>query len=81
MQLVTSPQTAIEESVKNSIQIIDPAKKERTTYQEVIEKWAVPPSKLGDVLALAGDNADNVPGKNSNMIYVFLYFVGLNCLI
>jgi DNA polymerase-1 len=45
-----------------SIQIIDPMKKERTTYQQVIEKWQVPPNKLGDLLALAGDTADNVPG-------------------
>jgi DNA polymerase-1 len=34
----------------------------RVSYEDVIEKWAVPPEKLGDVLALAGDNSDNVPG-------------------
>ena len=28
----------------------------------VIEKFGVPPEKLGDVLALMGDNVDNVPG-------------------
>jgi 5'-3' exonuclease len=56
MQLVT------ELNVSPSIQIIDPMKKERTTYQQVIEKWQVPPKKLGDLLALAGDTADNVPG-------------------
>jgi 5'-3' exonuclease len=56
MQLVTDL------NVTPSIQIIDPMKKERTTYQEVLEKWQVPPNRLGDLLALAGDTADNVPG-------------------
>jgi 5'-3' exonuclease len=56
MQLVTDL------DVSPSVQIIDPMKKERTTYSEVVEKWEVPPQKLGDVLALAGDSADNVPG-------------------
>ena len=29
---------------------------------EVIEKFGVPPDKVGDVLALMGDSVDNVPG-------------------
>jgi 5'-3' exonuclease len=29
---------------------------------EVTEKWGVPPEKIGDVLALTGDSADNIPG-------------------
>src|SRR2546430_12005660 len=34
------------------------------TYDEkaVEEKFGVPPSRLGDVLALMGDSVDNVPG-------------------
>jgi 5'-3' exonuclease len=56
MQLVTDL------NVSPSIQMIDPMKKERTTYTQVLEKWEVPPDKLGDVLALAGDAVDNVPG-------------------
>lgn len=56
MQLVTDLE------VTPSIQIIDPMKKDRTTYLQVVEKWEVPPDKLGDVLALAGDSADNIPG-------------------
>lgn len=56
MQLVTDL------NATPSIQIIDPMKKERTTYQQVMEKWQVPPNKLGDLLALSGDTADNVPG-------------------
>ena len=28
---------------------------------EVTAKWDVPPSQIGDVLALAGDSVDNIP--------------------
>jgi len=30
--------------------------------QEVIEKWAVAPAAIGEVLALTGDSVDNIPG-------------------
>jgi 5'-3' exonuclease len=30
--------------------------------QEVIEKWAVAPVAIGEVLALTGDSVDNIPG-------------------
>jgi len=30
--------------------------------QEVIEKWAVAPGAIGEVLALTGDSVDNIPG-------------------
>ena len=30
--------------------------------QEVIAKWDVPPTTIGDVLAIAGDSIDNIPG-------------------
>src|SRR4051812_26744268 len=29
---------------------------------EVIAKWDVPPNQIGDVLAIAGDSVDNIPG-------------------
>lgn len=29
---------------------------------EVITKWEVPPKQIGDVLAIAGDSVDNIPG-------------------
>lgn len=29
---------------------------------EVVNKWNVPPSLIGDVLAIAGDSVDNIPG-------------------
>lgn len=28
----------------------------------VIQRWGVPPGRIGDVLALTGDSADNIPG-------------------
>jgi len=56
MQLVTDKGSV------PSCQIIDPATMSRVTYDEVVERWGVPPSQLGDVLALAGDSADNIPG-------------------
>lgn len=56
MQLVTDV------GVTPSIQMVDPMKKDRTTQPEVVEKWHVTPEKLGDVLALAGDTSDNIPG-------------------
>lgn len=44
------------------VQMIDPLTMERKTEADVIKKWGVPPSKLGDLLALVGDSTDNVPG-------------------
>jgi 5'-3' exonuclease len=45
-----------------SIQMMDPMSMTPWTYETVQEKWNVPAEQLGDVLALAGDTADNVPG-------------------
>ena len=47
---------------KPCVQLIDPMSMVRFDYNGVIEKWGVQPEKLGDVLALAGDKADNIPG-------------------
>jgi DNA polymerase-1 len=44
------------------VHMIDPMKMERVTSTQVMGKWNVTPEQLGDVLALAGDVADNVPG-------------------
>ena len=44
------------------IEMIDPMKMVRFSHDAVTEKWGVEPEKLGDVLALAGDSADNIPG-------------------
>jgi DNA polymerase-1 len=45
-----------------SIDMLDTMKNQRIDVAEVIEKFGVPPEKVGDVLALMGDSADNVPG-------------------
>ena len=42
--------------------MVDPKSMSRVTYEGVIEKWGVIPELVGDVLALAGDSSDNIPG-------------------
>ncbi len=57
-------------SDKDLMQLIDPGKVDmldtmkniRLGPEAVIEKFGVGPEQLGDVLALMGDSADNVPG-------------------
>lgn len=50
------------EGASPCVSMIDPMTMSRVTSKEVYEKWAVQPEGLGDVLALCGDTADNVPG-------------------
>jgi len=42
--------------------MIDPMHFDRVSHDDVLKKWGVPSEKLGDVLALAGDSSDNIPG-------------------
>ncbi|MCW1382185.1 DNA polymerase I [Novosphingobium sp. KCTC 2891] len=44
------------------VDMLDTMKNQRIGIPEVIEKFGVPPEKVGDVLALMGDAVDNVPG-------------------
>ncbi|MET1757109.1 DNA polymerase I [Novosphingobium sp. RD2P27] len=44
------------------IDMLDTMKNQRIDVPEVVEKFGVPPEKVGDVLALMGDSVDNVPG-------------------
>ena len=44
------------------IDMLDTMKNARIYIDEVVEKFGVPPEKVGDVLALMGDTADNIPG-------------------
>ncbi|MGF7155133.1 DNA polymerase I [Novosphingobium gossypii] len=44
------------------IDMLDTMKNQRIDIPEVVEKFGVPPEKVGDVLALMGDAVDNVPG-------------------
>jgi DNA polymerase I len=44
------------------VEMLDTMKNKRIASAEVIEKFGVPPEKVIDVQALAGDSVDNVPG-------------------
>ncbi|HEX3676972.1 MAG TPA: 5'-3' exonuclease H3TH domain-containing protein, partial [Sphingomicrobium sp.] len=44
------------------IDMLDTMNDRRIGRSEVLEKFGVPPEKVGDVLALMGDSVDNVPG-------------------
>jgi DNA polymerase I len=46
----------------DDVKLLDAMKNRLLGPAEVVEKWFVPPEKLGDVLALMGDSVDNVPG-------------------
>lgn len=48
--------------VQDGVDLYDTTKAALIGTAEVERRWGVPPCKLGDLLALAGDNADNVPG-------------------
>ena len=48
--------------VGNGVGMLDPMKNKRIDRDEVIEKFGVPPERVVDVQALAGDSVDNVPG-------------------
>ena len=45
-----------------AIDMLDTMKNVRIGIPEVMEKFGVPPGKVGDVLALMGDSVDNIPG-------------------
>jgi len=46
----------------SGIDMLDTMNDRRIDRDYVIEKFGVPPEKVGDVLALMGDSVDNVPG-------------------
>ncbi|RAI58067.1 DNA polymerase I [Roseicella frigidaeris] len=48
--------------VRPGVQMLDPIKQKPIREAEVEEKFGVPPAKVPDVQALAGDPTDNVPG-------------------
>ena len=48
--------------VQPGIDLLDTMKNQRIDRAEVMEKFGVPPEQVGEVLALMGDTADNVPG-------------------
>jgi DNA polymerase-1 len=48
--------------VRDGIEMLDPIKQKPIRREEVIERFGVPPEKVVEVQALAGDSTDNVPG-------------------
>jgi DNA polymerase-1 len=48
--------------VDKDVQLLDPIKQKTIGIEEVMEKVGVPPEKVTDVQALAGDSIDNIPG-------------------
>lgn len=60
--LVVSSDKDLMQLVGDGLQMLDPMKNRRVGEAEVIEKFGVPPEKVVDVQALAGDSSDNVPG-------------------
>lgn len=62
MQLVGKCGEAHDGIEGGCIDMLDTMKNQRIDIPEVIEKFGVPPEKVGDVLALMGDAVDNVPG-------------------
>jgi DNA polymerase-1 len=48
--------------IDGGIEMYDPMKAKTIDRAEVIEKFGVGPELVGDLLALAGDSSDNVPG-------------------
>ena len=60
--VVSSDKDLMQLVVDGKIELLDPVKQKPIRSAEVMEKFGVPPSKVIDVQALAGDSTDNVPG-------------------
>lgn len=48
--------------VAERISLLDTMKEKRSGPQEVLDRFGVPPELVADVLGLAGDSSDNIPG-------------------
>lgn len=48
--------------VGNGVEMFDAMKNRRIGVEDVVRKFGVPPEKVVDVQALAGDSVDNIPG-------------------
>ena len=60
--VVVSSDKDLMQLVRDGVYLLDPMKDVAIGEPEVCEKFGVPPSKVVDVQALAGDSTDNVPG-------------------
>jgi DNA polymerase-1 len=59
---VVSSDKDLMQLVAPGLDLYDTMNNKRVDREAVIEKFGVPPEKVGDILALMGDTADNVPG-------------------
>ncbi len=60
--IVSSDKDLMQLVVDGEIELFDTMKNKRIASAEVTERFGVPPSKVVEVQALAGDSVDNVPG-------------------
>jgi DNA polymerase-1 len=60
--IIVSSDKDLMQLVNDNVSLLDPIKNKAIHYDEVMEKFGVPPQKVIDVQALAGDSSDNVPG-------------------
>src|SRR6202166_3646710 len=60
--IVSSDKDLMQLVIDGEIELFDTMKNKRIASAEVMEKFGVPPSKVVEVQALAGDSTDNVPG-------------------
>ncbi|MBA17581.1 MAG: DNA polymerase I [Sphingomonas sp.] len=59
---VVSSDKDLMQLIEPGLDMLDTMNSRRLDREHVIEKFGVPPEKLGEVLALMGDSVDNVPG-------------------
>jgi len=60
--IVSSDKDLMQLVEDGAIELLDTMKNKRLASAEVMERFGVPPSKVIEVQALAGDSTDNVPG-------------------
>src|SRR6185436_427838 len=60
--VIVSSDKDLMQLVNENVRLYDPIKNRYLGREDVIEKFGVPPEKVVDVQALAGDPTDNVPG-------------------
>lgn len=60
--VIVSSDKDLMQLVNDNVRMLDPMKNKWIGVDEVIEKFGVPPEKVTDVQALAGDSTDNIPG-------------------
>src|SRR5688500_4623683 len=60
--IVSSDKDLMQLIEDGSVDMLDTMNDRRIDRSAVLEKFGVPPEKVGDVLALMGDSVDNIPG-------------------